>query len=302
MKVLITGASGLVGSALTAALAAGGHEPIPLLRKNAEAGKPFWNPEHGEIDLAAAGHIDAVVNLAGENIAAGRWNDRRKARILNSRVKGTKLLAEYFSTSADRPRVIVSASAIGVYGDRGDELLDENSAKGSGFLAQVCREWEAAIAPAAAAGIRVVNARLGVVLAANGGALQKIVFPFRMGLGGVVGSGKQYMSWVSLDDAVEMIQHVIANDSLRGPVNLVSPNPVTNREFTTALGRALRRPTVFPLPAFAARLAFGEMADEMLLASARVAPRRLAESGYRFRNPELSATLEALLGRAERPQ
>lgn len=295
MKVLITGSSGLIGSALIESLAANGHEVIRLLRKKFAKDSPFWDPENGVVKLDDVGDIVAVVHLAGDNIAEGRWNDRKKGRILNSRVRGTKLLSEFFSASNHRPRVIVSASAVGFYGDRGEELVDETSGPGNGFLADVCKQWEGATSSAVDAGIRVVNVRFGVVLSAAGGALKKMLLPFRMGLGGVIGTGEQYMSWVSIDDVVGMIQYVIENDSMRGPVNLVAPNSVSNREFTKTLGRVLRRPAIFPMPAFAARIAFGEMADELLLSSTRVLPRKLTDSGYKFRHPELGDALEHLL-------
>jgi len=236
-----------------------------------------------------------VVHLAGENIAEGRWNSQKKGRILDSRVRGTKLLAEFFAASEHKPRIIVSASAVGVYGDRGEELVDETSGFGIGFLADVGRQWEGATASGIDAGIRVVNVRFGMVLSTAGGALKKMLLPFRMGLGGVIGSGKQYMSWVSIDDVVGMIQYVIENDSMRGPVNLVSPNPLSNREFTKTLGRVLHRPTIFPIPGFAVRIAFGEMADELLLSSIRAVPKKLMDSGYKFRHPELREALEHLL-------
>ena len=271
MKVLITGSSGLIGSALIESLAANGHEVIRLLRKKFAEDSPVWDPENGVIDLADVRGIAAVVHLAGDNIAEGRWNSQKKGRILNSRVIGTKLLAEFFAASDHKPHIIVSASAVGVYGDRGEELVDETSGPGNGFLADVCKQWEGATASAVDAGIRVAKVRLGVVLSTAGGALKKMLLPFRMGLGGVIGTGKQYMSWVSIDDVVGIIQYVIANDAMRGPVNLVAPNAVSNREFTKTLGRVLHRPTIFPMPAFAARIAFGEMANELLLSSTRCA-------------------------------
>jgi hypothetical protein len=236
-----------------------------------------------------------VVHLAGENIASGRWNAARKARIRDSRVEGTALLARTLAELENPPSVLVCASAIGYYGDRGDEVLTEDSIPADDFLGTVCREWEAASAPAAEAGIRVVSLRFGVILARSGGALAKMLTPFKMGAGGKVGSGQQFMSWISLDDAVRTIDHAIATSDLSGPVNAVSPNPVTNAEFTRALGGELRRPTVLPMPAFAARLAFGEMADALLLASARVQPKRLVESGFEFRHPEIAPALRAVL-------
>ncbi len=295
MKVLITGSSGLVGSALTDFFVANGDEVIRLMRRSAPADSPVWDPENGEIDLAGVRDISAVVHLAGDNLGEGRWNDRKKNSILNSRVKGTKLLSKYFAAIEPKPYVIMSASAVGYYGNRGEERVDESSEPGKGFLADVCRQWEEATASAVDAGIRVVNLRLGVVLSTRGGAIKKMLLPFRIGLGGVIGSGKQYMSWVSIDDVIGMIQHIIANEALCGPVNLVSPNSVSNREFTKTLGQVLNRPTIFPMPAFAARIAFGEMANELLLSGARVYPKILLESGYKFRYPNLSSALEHLL-------
>jgi uncharacterized protein (TIGR01777 family) len=295
MKILITGSSGMIGSALIESFAASGHEVIRLLRKKVTEDSPVWDPEKDVIDLADVRGISAVVHLAGDNIAEGRWNSQKKGRILNSRVMGTKLLTEFFAASDCKPDIIVSASAVGVYGDRGEELVDETSRPGNGFVADVCKQWEGATASAVEAGIRVANVRFGVVLSTAGGALKKMLLPFRMGLGGVIGTGRQYMSWVSIDDVVGMIQYVITNDSLRGPINLVAPNAVKNREFTKTLGRVLHRPTIFPMPAFAARIAFGEMANELLLSSTRVLPKKLMDSDYTFRHPELGEALEHLL-------
>ena len=297
MKVLITGSSGLVGSALTDFFVANGDEVIRLMRRSAPADSPVWDPENGEIDLAGVRDISAVVHLAGDNLGEGRWNDRKKNSILNSRVKGTQLLSEFFAATEHKPNVIVSASAVGYYGNRGEERVDEASEPGKGFLADVCRQWEEATASAVDVGIRVANLRLGLILSAEGGALKKMLLPFRIGLGGVIGSGKQYMSWVSIDDVIGTIQHIIANEAVRGPVNLVSPNSVSNREFTKTLGQVLNRPTIFPMPAFAARIAFGEMADELLLSSTRVIPKKLMDSGYEFRHPELGGAFEHLLNR-----
>jgi len=298
MKVLITGSSGLIGSALIESLASNGHEVIRLLRKKSAEdppeASPVWDPENAVIDLGDHSDIAAVVHLAGDSIADGRWNERKKKRILDSRVVGTKLLADYFAAANHKPDIIVSASAIGVYGDRGEELLDETSEPGNGFLADVCKQWEGAMASAVDAGIRVANVRFGVILSTAGGALKKMLLPFKMGVGGVIGSGKQYMSWASIDDVAAMIQYVIANESMRGPVNLVSPNAVTNRQFTKTLGKVLHRPTILPMPAFAARMAFGEMANELLLASTRVVPKKLMDSDYEFRHPELGEALEHL--------
>lgn len=300
MNVLVTGSSGLVGSALVRRLTGDGHSVTRLVRSRRGTGEAqvAWDPEAGAIDAASLEGLDAVVHLAGESIAAGRWTAARKTRILDSRVKGTRLLAETLAGLRDRPKVLVSASAVGYYGDRGEEPLREESASGSGFLADVCRQWEAAAAPAAQAGIRVVHARFGVILSAAGGALPRLLPPFRLGLGGRLGSGRQFMSWIALDDAVGAICHALTHDDLQGPVNTASPTPVRNDEFTKALGRVLRRPTLFPLPAFAARLAFGQMADELLLASQRVEPAKLLASGYQFAFLDLEGALRRLLARA----
>ena len=298
MKVLLSGSSGLVGSALIPVLADGGHQVARLVRSQPrdEVSEVRWDPEAGDIDAAGLKGVEAAVHLAGESIAAGRWTAAKKKRILESRVAGTRLLAEALAGLEQRPKVLVSASAVGYYGDRGEEALTEESGSGSAFfLANVCRQWEAATEPAADAGIRVVSLRFGVILSGAGGALPRLLTPFRMGVGGRLGSGNQFMSWIALDDAVGAILHTMGTESLRGPVNAVAPQAITNREFTKTLGRVLGRPTVFPLPAFAARLAFGEMADELLLASQRVEPAKLLASGYQFRFPELEAALRHLL-------
>ncbi|MCH8221545.1 MAG: TIGR01777 family protein [Proteobacteria bacterium] len=296
MKILVTGSHGLIGSALIPFLTTGGHEVLRLVRNpNPATNEIPWDPQAGVIDNEQLEGLDAVVHLAGENIASKRWNTAQKKRIRESRVHGTRLLSESIARLNDPPKVLVCASAVGYFGDRGDEELDEQSEPGTGFLADVCRDWEAAADPAREKGIRVVNLRFGVILSSAGGALAKMLLPFKLGLGGVVGSGKQYWSWIALDDVLGAILHVISNDDLNGPVNCVSPNPATNREFTKTLGRVLKRPTVFPLPAFAARLALGEMADELLLPSARVIPKRLQESGYEFQYPELEEALRHAL-------
>ena len=295
MKVLVTGASGLIGSALSKFLTAGGHSVIRLQRKNFEPESPVWDLENCINDLARNREKYAVVHLAGENIADGRWSKKKKDRILNSRVHGTKFLAAYFAGTDFKPELIISASAVGFYGERGTEIIDESFASGSGFLAGVCQQWEDSVYIAEEAGIRVVNARFGAVLSSSGGALRKMLLPFKMGLGGIIGSGEQYFSWVSIDDAVRIIQHIIADDSIRGPVNFAAPNAVSNREFTKTLGRVLRRPTILPLPAFAARLAFGEMAEELLLTSTRVYPKKIVEFGYKFLHPELGEALKHIL-------
>jgi len=295
VNVIVAGASGLVGSKLVPALMEAGHQVCRLVRerRKAVAGDVPWNPAAGEIDEAAIDQADAVINLAGENIAGGRWSAQRKAAIRDSRVYSTRTIAQAMAKVPSRPRTLVNASAIGYYGSRGDEVLDEESAPGDGdFLAGVCREWEAATGPAADAGARIVVARFGVILSGQGGALKKMLLPFTLGLGGRIGSGRQYTSWVAIDDVVGSLLHCLANDSLHGPVNVVAPRPVTNAEFTKALGRSLHRPTLFPMPAFAARAALGQMADELLLASQRVRPARLLASNYVFRYPELAGALD----------
>ena len=297
MKVLVSGASGFVGSRLTARLTDDGHQVTRLVRSHPkpERAEIQWDAAAGGLEPSALAGFDAVVHLAGENISQGRWTDAKKARIRHSRVRGTQLLAQTLARPAGRPKVLVTASAIGFYGNRGDEQLDEQSPPGSGFLADVCRQWESATEPAAEAGIRVVPLRLGLVLSSTGGALAKMLPIFRLGLGGPLGSGRQYVSWITLDDVIGAIQHAIAADSLRGPVNAVAPHPVTNREFTRALGRALRRPALLPVPAFALRVILGQMANELLLASTRVVPRRLLDSGFRFRDPGLESALKRVL-------
>jgi uncharacterized protein len=297
MIVAITGSSGLVGSALCHALEGDGHLVRPVVRRAARAEKNEirWDPEAGTIDAAEFATVDAVVHLAGENIAARRWTTRFKLRILDSRVRGTELLCKTLAGLSSKPTVLVSASAIGYYGSRGEELLDESAAAGQDFLADVCRQWEAATHPARDADIRVVNLRIGFVLSKGGGGLAKMLTPFRLGLGGVIGNGGQYMSWIALDDLVRAIQFAVSAAALAGPANAVAPAPVTNREFTKTLGHVLGRPTIFPMPAFAARLAFGEMANELLLASARVQPRALANAGFHFEYAQLEPALRHVL-------
>ncbi|MFB3126914.1 MAG: TIGR01777 family oxidoreductase [Candidatus Acidiferrales bacterium] len=299
MKILVSGSTGLIGSALVPFLTTGGHSVVRLIRAQPRPGQAavHWDTAAGKIDSNALEGLDAVVHLAGENIAARRWTPAQKARIRDSRVQGTRLLAQSLARLQQPPTVMVCASAIGFYGDRGEELLTEASAPGSGFLTDTCRAWEAAAQPASEKDIRVVNLRLGVVLSPGGGALAKMLLPFRLGVGGKIGSGRQYMSWIGIDDVVGVIHYALTTDELRGPVNAVAPNPVTNREFTKTLGRVLSRPTIFPMPAFAARLAFGEMADELLLASTRVKPARLQNSGYYFHHPRLEDALRHLLGK-----
>ncbi|MFZ0963694.1 MAG: TIGR01777 family oxidoreductase [Terriglobia bacterium] len=300
MRILLTGSSGLIGRALLSPLAADGHKVIPLTRTKTPArGRHIsWDPDAGIIDKDDLEDFDAVVHLAGESIV-GRLTTTKKARILESRVQGTRLLCETLAQVRDRPLVLVSASAIGYYGDRGDEVLKEESSPGSLFLSKVARDWEAATEPARRKGIRVVNLRIGFVLSKAGGGLAAMLSPFKWGVAGRVGSGRQYLSWIALDDVVGAISHAILSDALRGPVNAVAPHPVTNREFTKTLGRVLWRPTIFPLPVFAAHMVMGEMADELLLASTRVEPAKLLASGYEFQFPELKGALRHVLGKTD---
>lgn len=299
MKVLISGSHGLVGGALVKSLTTNGHECIRLVRHGRTVGAPEveWHPEKGLIDKEQLEGIEAVVHLAGENIAEGRWTSEKKRAILESRVNGTVLLSETLATLKRPPAVFLSASAIGYYGNRGDELLTETSAPGSDFLAHVCQEWEKATTPAAEQGIRTVLARFGIILAEKGGALAKMLTPFQMGIGGRIGDGKQWMSWIALDDVVSAIQFMLHDRFVNGPVNFVAPNPVRNAEFTKALGSVLARPTFLPVPAFGVRLAFGEMADALLLASQKVEPAVLKARGFAFSWPRLELTLKHLLHR-----
>ena len=293
-KVLVSGASGLIGSALLPALQLSGYEVTRLVR-GAASGKSdiAWDPSRPLAPESVSG-FDAVVHLAGESIV-GRWTDAKKQRVRESRVQGTRNLAEALAAAQQRPQVFISASAIGYYGDRSEETLHEESSSGRGFLPEVCREWEAAAEPATKAGIRTAQMRFGVVLSASGGALRKMLPPFRMGVGGNIGSGRQWMSWIDIDDVVGTIQHAMKTDTLHGPVNVVGPNPVRNAEFTKTLASVLSRPAIFPMPAFAARLVFGQMADELLLASQRIEPAKLLSTRYVFRNPELRSALDNIL-------
>lgn len=295
MKIAVTGSTGLVGTALVPALEKAGHEVVQLVRKKGVPGI-YWNPETGDIDVAGLEGIEGVIHLAGESIAARRWDAEEKRKIRESRVQGTSLLARALAGLKRPPAVLISASAVGYYGNRGDEVLREESPSGAGFLAEVCRDWEAAAQEASQKGIRVCSTRFGMILSPQGGALAKILPPFKMGVGGVIGNGRQYWSWIGIDDVVGILIHSL-KDSLIGAVNAVAPQAVTNLEFTKTLGRVLRRPTFLPLPAFAARLLLGEMADELLLASARAEPARLKVSGYVFRHPDLEGCLRAVLGR-----
>lgn len=297
MKVLVSGASGLVGSAVVDNLSSKGVEVLQLVRKTPRdvAREIVWNPSEGIADTSKLEGLDAVIHLAGEPIAEGRWTEEKKRRIRESRARGTQVLAEALSKLERKPETLLSASAVGYYGSRGSQILTEESEPGDDFLARVCREWEDATAPAVEAGIRVVMMRFGVILSAEGGALAKMLTPFKLGVGGRLGSGEQFMSWISLGDVVGVIDFLLDKVSLSGPVNTVAPNPVTNREFTEALGEALSRPTLLPVPKFALRVAFGEMADVALLASQRAEPARLKSNGYLFRHSELKDALRDIL-------
>lgn len=294
LKILVSGSSGLVGSALLGALRTSGHDVKRLVRGPVKMPDQIsWNPTEPLAPESVSG-FDAVVHLAGESIV-GRWTEAKKRCIIDSRVPATRHLANALTKAPQRRRVFICASAIGYYGDRGDEILREESPSGEGFTAELCRQWEAAAQSVKHAGIRDVQIRTGIVLSANGGALAKMLPPFRMGVGGNVGNGRQWMSWIDLCDEVGAIEHLLTNDSIRGPVNMVSPNPVRNAEFTKTLASVLHRPAVLPMPAFAARLAFGQMADELLLASQRVEPSKLVSSGYKFKRPDLRSSLEGIL-------
>jgi len=296
MRVLISGASGLLGSALTCGLRTIGYEPIALVRGAPRAGEVQWDSNR-PLDPAKLADCDALVHLAGKNIA-GRWTEQFKREVLQSRVRGTLTLATAAAQSYRQnghPRLFLCASGAGYYGNRGDELLSEDSPAGQGFLAEVCRQWEAATAAASEAGIRVVNLRTGVVLARHGGALKPMLPPFKLGLGGRVGSGQQYWSWIALADEIGAMLFILQNDSLHGPVNAVGPAPVRNAEFVRALGKALHRPTIFPLPEWVVKALLGEMGEELLLTSARVMPAKLSAAGYRFVHRELLEALRAEL-------
>jgi uncharacterized protein (TIGR01777 family) len=294
--IAISGASGFVGTALTAALTRSGVRVRPLIRPGKQAPDGIaWDPEHGTVDVEGLEGLDALVHLAGDGVADGRWTEAKKARIRDSRVRGTTLLAEAIGGLRAKPKVWVSGSAIGYYGDRGAEALDESAGPGSDFLAKVVVEWEAAASSAAALGVRVVHPRFGVVLDPAGGALAKMLLPFKVGVGGKLGSGTQQMSWVSLTDTVRALIHIIETPALTGPVNVTAPNPVSNAEFTQALGAALHRPTFFPVPGVLARLALGELADAALLGGVRALPRRLLATGFTFLDTDVRAYLATAL-------
>lgn len=300
MRILISGSHGLVGSILIKALEPEGHEIFRLVRYAPHSQAEIeWSPERYSIALARLEGFDAVVHLAGESIAQGRWTEEKKKRIRESRVKGTRLLSDALANLSNPPKTLICASAIGYYGDRGDEVLTESSSPGKCFLAEVCVEWEKGTDLAREKGIRVVNTRFGIILDAKGGALAKMLPPFRMGIGGRIGNGKQWMSWIALDDVVGAIKFALTNQSLKAPVNFVAPSPIQNAEFAKTLGKILSRPTIFPIPAFGVRLAFGEMADALLLSSQRVEPERLKANGFQFAFSQLDDALRHVLQKNE---
>ena len=295
-RILVSGVSGPIGAALLPSLKARGYSVTRLVRGGPSTdGKIPWDPVQPLPPDSVSG-FEAVIHLAGETVV-GRWTEEKKRQIRNSRVLGTRNLAQALAKAPQRPRLLISGSAIGYYGDRGGEILAENSASGKGFLPEVCREWEAATQPATDAAIRTVQMRIGVVLSPDGGALQKMLLPFRLGLGGNMGNGSQWWSWIHVQDLVGAVHHILKNDLLQGPVNVVSPRPVSNSDFTKTLASVLSRPAIFPMPAFAARLAFGQMADELLLASQRVEPAKLVASGYPFQYSDLKKALQEILQR-----
>jgi len=299
MKVLISGSTGLVGSALVRSLTSDGRQVTRLVRPGGPIthGSVLWDPQNGLLDSEAIEGHDAVIHLAGENIAAGRWTPDQKKRIRESRVRGTSLLCGRLKSLKSPPAVALFASAIGIYGDRSDKELTERTTPGSGFLASVTKEWEAASDVLTETSIRVVKLRIGVVLSKEGGALTRMLPVFKLGLGGKIGSGCQYMSWIAIDDLLGIVKYVLSHDNISGPVNAVSPNPVTNEEFTKRLGKLLSRPTFLALPRLGLKLAAGEMGDELLLASTRVLPERLTSSGFHFEYPKLEQALKHLLSR-----
>ncbi|MBV8982486.1 MAG: TIGR01777 family oxidoreductase [Acidimicrobiia bacterium] len=296
MKVVVTGSSGLIGTALVAALRARSDDVTTLVRRQPGTGEARWDPEGGQIDTGALEGQDAVVHLAGVGIGDHRWTDEHKRAVLDSRVKGTTLLSTTLAGLTDKPKVMASASAMGYYGLRGDEVLTEDSQSGTGFLAEVCVQWEAVTKAAEDAGVRVAHLRTGLVLSPDGGALKQALLPFKLGLGGRIGNGRQWWSWITIDDEVGAILYALDNDGVRGPLNLTAPNPVTNEQFTRTLNRVLRRPTLLPTPTFALKAMFGsEAVDEMFLGGQRVAPAKLQTNGYQFRHPELEGALRYLL-------
>lgn len=294
MKIAIAGATGFVGKKLVPFLEAKGHQVTKIVRSTPAAGEIAWNPENHEIDYRQLEGMDAIINLAGENIASGRWTAAKKEKILRSRIDATKTLSNAVQKMERPPQVYINTSATGIYGNRGSETLTESSKDGDGFLAEVCKQWEKAIVPLPHT--RVVILRFGAVLSAEGGMLGKMLIPFKIGLGGVIGNGQQYISWIDIHDLLNIFDFVINNNSVSGPINAVSPYPVTNFDYTKTMGKVLGRPTFFSMPEFVARFAFGEMADEMILSSEKVLPARLSAAGFVFQYPELEGSLKHLLG------
>lgn len=298
MRILISGASGLIGGALSKAFADDDHEVFTLVRQElSDSHAIYWKPSENRIDSSTLEGFDVVIHLGGANLANGRWTESRKQVLVDSRVRSTTLLAESIAGLTQKPNVFICASAIGYYGSRGAEELTEQSRRGEGFLADLTAQWEDAAQPAARAGIRTVNLRLGMVLAAEGGALAQMLTPFRLGIGGKLGSGEQYWSWVTLEDVVGLVKFAIETQQLSGPVNVVAPLPLTNKEFTRTLGNVLHRPTILPAPAFGLKLLLGEMAEEAILASQRVVPKKLQDFGYAFTHSDLASALRDLLNR-----
>jgi len=295
MKILISGSSGLIGSALLAYLEAQGHTIIRLVRDKSKEGV-FWDPKQGIIDLPADADIDAVINLSGENIGDGRWTKQKKEKILSSRIDSTLLLARTVAHLNPHPRVFLSSSGIGIYGDCGIVVVEETSPAGAGFLVDVSRKWEAAALPAQEVGIRVAYLRISLVLSREGGIVRRLLPLFKAGLGAVLGSGKQYMSWIAIDDLIAAINHILCNEFLSGPVNLCAPNPVRNGEFTKTLNHVLKRPTLFRIPSFILRAALGEMANEEIFCSTRAIPKKLLSSGFEFKHPGIEEALLHVLG------
>jgi uncharacterized protein (TIGR01777 family) len=295
MKILISGSSGLIGGAAATALKSDGHNVVHLIRpgKAANPGDVQWDPMHATVDVAGLEGVDVVIHLSGAGIADGRWTEERKQLLRSSRIDTTRVLVDSLSRLKQKPQVLIVASAIGYYGSRGDEILTESSTNGTDFLALVCRDWEAEASRAAATGVRTILLRTGIVLSGKGGALPKMLTPFKLGVGGRLGSGQQWMSWIAIEDVVGIIRYAIANEQVSGPVNVVAPNPVRNEEFTRLLAGMLHRPAIFPAPAFVLRLAMGEMADAVLLGSDRVKPDRMLAAGYKFRFEILEPALRA---------
>ena len=297
-KVVISGSSGLLGTALSSYLIKKGFTLLRLVRRpEAAENEIFWNPLTGEIDSQKLEGTDAAINFSGRNIGLGRWTKKRKKEIFESRVNSTRLLAETLSKLKDPPHSFISASAIGYYGDSGAEFMNEGAEPGTGFLPDLCVHWEEATKPAMKAGLRVVQMRSGVVLTADGGALAQMLPPFKMGVGGKLGNGKQYFSWIDIDDYVRAVYHLMTSDSIQSPVNVASPEPVTNSEFTAVLARVLRRPAFIPIPGFVLKLLFGQVAEEILLSSSRVIPQILLGSGFEFKYPDLENALRKCLNK-----